>query len=99
MFMQEPGRPHLHDVRRVLKYVKATMDFGISFKREKSLNLMGFCDADYGGDPNTRRSTTGYMFMLGQGAVSWCSKLQPSVFLSTTEAEYKSAAIAAQEGI
>lgn len=69
MFMQEPGRPHLHDVRRVLKYVKATMDFGISFKREKSLKLMGFCDANYDGDPNTRRSTTSYMFMLGQGVI------------------------------
>lgn len=96
-FMQQPRRPHLHAVRRVLHYVKATIGLGISFKRESSFKLSGFCDADYGGDPSCRRSTTGYVFLLGNGPVSWCSKLQPTVSLSTTEAEYRSAAMAAQE--
>lgn len=98
-FMQQPRRPHLHALRRVLHYVKATIGMGISFKRETNFKLSGFCDADYGGDPSTRRSTTGYVFLLGGGAVSWCSKLQPTVSLSTTEAEYRAASMAAQECI
>ena len=61
--------------------------------------LSGFCDADYVGDLNTRRSTIGYVFMLGSSAVSWSSKRQPTVSLSTTEAEYRAAAMAAQESV
>ncbi|KAD3641550.1 hypothetical protein E3N88_30774 [Mikania micrantha] len=98
-FMQNPKRSHLHAVRRVLRYVKATMGYGIWFKREPSVHLVGFCDADYGGDPSSRKSTTGYVFKIGNSAVSWCSKLQPTVSLSTTEAEYRASALAAQESM
>lgn len=57
------------------------------------------CDADYAGELDTSRSTTGYIFMLGDGQVTGCSKRQPtvSVSLSTTESEYRAAATAAQE--
>ncbi|KAK9064178.1 hypothetical protein SSX86_015558 [Deinandra increscens subsp. villosa] len=96
-FMQKPLKPHLDAIRRVLRYVKSTPTYGIKFKRETSLELIGYCDADYARDISTRRSTTGYVFILGSGAVSWCSKRQPTVSLSTTEAEYRAAAMAAQE--
>jgi hypothetical protein len=77
--------------------VKGTLDYGILYKKDGECNLVGFCDADYAGDHDTRRSTTGYVFMLGWGAISWCSKRQPTVSLSTTEAEYRASAMAAQE--
>lgn len=59
--------------------------------------LSGYYDANYDGDLTTRRSTTGYVFLLGSRPISWCSKLQPTVSLSITEAEYRSAAMTAQE--
>ena len=61
------------------------------------LELDGFCDADYAGDIDSRRSTSGYIFTLGGGAISWRSKLHDTVALSTTEAEYVAAAESAKE--
>lgn len=59
--------------------------------------LAGYTDADFGGDLDDRRSTSGYIFLCGRTSVSWCSKKQDSVSLSTTEAEYKAAALTTQE--
>ncbi|KAM1206869.1 hypothetical protein EV1_007562 [Malus domestica] len=95
--MQNPKKPHLEAVRRILRYVKSTIDYGLLYKKGEDCKLVGYCDADYAGDHDTRRSTTGYVFKLGSRTISWCSKRQPTVSLSTTEAEYRAAAIAAQE--
>ncbi|KAK3008223.1 hypothetical protein RJ639_015041 [Escallonia herrerae] len=89
--------PRTWYVRGILRYVKGTLDYGIIYKKGGDCKLVGFCDADYAGDHDTQRSTTGYIFTLGSGIVSWCSKRQPTVSLSTTEAEYRAAAMAAQE--
>jgi hypothetical protein len=62
-------------------------------------SIVGFCDADWAGDLDTRRSTTGFVFMMESGAVSWGSKLQPTVALSSAEAEYMAACGAVQEAI
>ncbi|XP_071700028.1 uncharacterized mitochondrial protein AtMg00810-like [Rutidosis leptorrhynchoides] len=86
-YMQSPKKSHLDIVRRILRYVKGTLGLGVTFKKGEECKLVGYCDADYAGDHETRRSTTGYVFMLGSGAVSLCSKRQPTVSLSTTEAE------------
>ncbi|KAE8655616.1 hypothetical protein F3Y22_tig00117021pilonHSYRG00028 [Hibiscus syriacus] len=96
-YMQNPKKPHLEAVRRILRYVKNTIDYGLLYKKGEDCKLVGYCDADYAGDHDTRRSTTGYVFKLGSGTISWCSKRQPTVSLSTTEAEYRAAAMAAQE--
>ncbi|KAE8708930.1 hypothetical protein F3Y22_tig00110332pilonHSYRG00561 [Hibiscus syriacus] len=96
-YMQNPKKPHLEAVRRILRYVKNTIDYGLLYKKGEDCKLVGYCDADYAGDHDTRRSTTGYVFKLGSGTISWCSKRKPTVSLSTTEAEYRAAAMAAQE--
>jgi len=96
-YMSNPKKPHLDAVRRILRYIKGTINFGILYKKIKDYQIVGYCDADYAGDYDTRRSTTGYSFTLGSGVISWCSKRQPTVALSSTEAEYRSATMAAQE--
>ncbi|CAM8919002.1 unnamed protein product [Rhodiola kirilowii] len=95
--MQNPRKPHLEAVRRILRYVKGTTNYGLLYKKGVEGKVIGYSDADYAGDHDTRRSTTGYMFHMGSAAISWCSKRQPTVSLSTTEAEYRAAALAAQE--
>ncbi|CAL1391452.1 unnamed protein product [Linum trigynum] len=96
-FMESPKKPHLEAAKRILRYVKGTVNHGIFYKRGGTGELVGYCDADYAGDLDTRKSTTGYVFSIGSGPVSWCSKKQSTVALSTTEAEYKASAMAAQE--
>lgn len=96
-FMQNPKKPHLEAVRRILRYIKGTLGYGVMYKKGDECKLVGYCNADYAGDHDTRRSTTRYVFMLGSGAISWCSKRQPTVYLSTSEAEYRAAAMVAQE--
>lgn len=71
---------------RILRYVKGTIDYGILYSYDKEFKVVGYYDADYAGDLDTRGSTTDYVFNLGSGAVSWCSKRQPTVSLSCTEA-------------
>ncbi|KAM2426822.1 hypothetical protein ACFXTH_000984 [Malus domestica] len=87
--MQNPKKPYLEAVRRILRYVKSTIDYGLLYKKGEDCKLIGYCNADFAGDHDTRRSTTGYVFRIGYGVVSWCSKRQPTMSLSTTEAEYK----------
>lgn len=85
----------------ILRYLKGTTDVGLLFDA-KSLNaksVIGFVDADYGQDLDGRKSTTGYVFTLGGGCISWRSTLQKCVAQSTTEAEYVAAAEAAKEAI
>ncbi|CAA0812916.1 Uncharacterized mitochondrial protein AtMg00810 [Striga hermonthica] len=96
-FMEKPKKPHLELVRRILRYAKGSIDCGLFYQRNKDIKFVGYCDADYVGCRDTRRSTTGYVFKFGSAAISWCSKRQPTVTLSTAEAEYRAAAMAAQE--
>ena len=62
-------------------------------------NLVGYCDADYAGDVDKRKSTSGFVFLLKNAAISWASKLQPTVAMSTCEEEFVSAANAAKEAL
>lgn len=96
-FMQKPRKPHLDAANRILRYLKHTMNYGLMYKQGAEILLSGFTDADWAGDPSSRRSTSGYTFDLGSAAISWCSKKQATVALSSTEAEYNAATVAAQE--
>lgn len=86
-------------VKRILKYLRGTANYGILYKSNSSCEITGYCDSDFAGDVSTRKSTTGYNFMLCDGVVTWNSQRQSSVCLSTTEAEYVAAAHAAKEAI
>ena len=97
-FISEPTVTHWQAAKGVIRYLSHTSDKGITF-RGSDLTLKGYCDADYAGDVDTRKSTTGYVYNLNGGAISWNSKRQPTVAVSTTEAEYMSAASAVKEGV
>ena len=94
-YMEKPTEQHLLAVKRILRYVQGTMEYGIQYQSDNKEELMGFVDSDYAGDEDDRKSTSGYVFMNGGGAISWASRKQPIVTLSTTEAEYVSAAAGA----
>jgi hypothetical protein len=95
--MQDPGRAHWEAAKRTLRYVQQTKKLGLHFRRKEALEIVGFYDSDWGGDPDQRRSTTGYVFLVGGGAFSWCSKKQGAVALSRCEAEYYASSHAAME--
>ncbi|GAX80348.1 hypothetical protein CEUSTIGMA_g7787.t1 [Chlamydomonas eustigma] len=90
---------HMDALTSVMRYVESTQYFGLEFGGVKDPCLVGYADSSYSSDPDTRRSTTGYVFLYNGGAVSWGSKLQQTVAMSTMEAEYMAAAAAAKEGL
>jgi len=93
------GKENWAAIKRVLRYVKSSMEKGLVFDKNSSCVLQGFCDADWAGDHETRRSTTGFTFIFGGAAVSWGSKLQKTVALSTIEAEYMALCEASKEAV
>jgi len=94
-FVSAPTVAHLAAGKVVLRYLSGTKTTGLCYQREG--DLMGYSDADFAADKDTRRSTSGNVFMFKGTAVSWVSKLQGSVSTRTTEAEYVSAGMAANE--
>ena len=98
-FMAAPKEGHLLAAKRILRYLKGTMNFGIFYKRSSDNTLKGYTDSDFAGDLDGGKSTSGYVFMMGDGAVAWSSKKQPIVTLSTTEAEYVAATACACQSI
>lgn len=100
-FMHNPGPPHWHAAKRLLRYLQFTRDRALQFNRSSLSQpiLHGWSDVDWGGDIDTRKSTTRYVYLFAGGAISWQSKNQVSVALSSTEAKYVAAATAAKEAL
>lgn len=97
-FVENPSATDITNVKRVLKYLVGTVNVGLKFcVNSDTKTLDAYCDADYAGDTTTRKSTTGYVIYYGGSPISWCSRLQPIVALSSTEAEFIAAAECAKE--
>ena len=98
-FNSNPGKVHWTAVKQLFRYLKGTMDLKLGYGPDSSRPELFsvYSDADFGMDPDTRRSTGGYLVSMGTGAVNWSSKLQSWVTLLTTEAEYVAAMEAGKE--
>ena len=94
-FMERPKEAHWQAAKIILRYVKGTKRYGISYTTSKNSELIGYADIDWVGSIDDRKSTSGYVFHMGSGAISWASKKEPIVALSTLEAEYVVATLVA----
>ena len=86
-FLDRPGSMHVTAIKHVLRYLKGTKTYSLTFKPSDQ-KLTGYVDSDWANDVDDRRSTSGYVFNLGSASVSWKTKKQPTVSLSSCEAEY-----------
>ena len=99
-FCSRPSKEHWVAVKRILRYLKGTINYGLMYSRSSKSDdkmMIGYSDADWAGDVNDRKSTSGYLFMVSGAPISWKSKKQTCVALSTAEAEYIALAFATQE--
>ncbi|XP_075494815.1 secreted RxLR effector protein 161-like [Primulina tabacum] len=90
-YQSNPKISHLKAVKRILRYIAGTIDLGLWYTHETNSNLVGFSDADWAGDLDDRKSTSGGCFYLGNNLISWHSIKQNCVSLSTAESEYVAA--------
>ncbi|KAH9745480.1 hypothetical protein KPL70_004087 [Citrus sinensis] len=90
-YMENSKTTHFKAAKRILRYIKGTTNFGLLYSFSNDYKLVGYSDSDWGGDVDDRKSTTGFVFFMGDTAFTWMSKKQPIVTLSTCEAEYVAA--------
>ena len=98
-YSAKPTKQHWTAVKRIMRYLKGTSNSGLVYSEDEQRECVGFSDADWDGDLDDRKSTSGYQFKLSGAAISWRSKKQTCVTLSTAEAEYMALASAAQEAM
>ncbi|XP_060960859.1 uncharacterized mitochondrial protein AtMg00810-like [Cannabis sativa] len=87
-YQANPKQSHLSAVKRIFKYLSGTSEFGLWYSRDTNMSIVGYSDSDWAGSLDDRKSTSGGCFYLGNNLVSWLSKKQNSISLSTAEAEY-----------
>src|SRR3954464_11263410 len=89
---------HWSAIKCVFRYLRGTVTHGITLGgRNSKIILSGYTDADWGNCPDTQRSISGFIFQIDNGPVTWSAKKQPTVALSSMEAEYMAMSIATQE--
>ena len=98
-YMHSPRTSHGDTLKRVLRYLRGTVGYGLSYKKGETKRLVGFSDSSHNTDPDDGRSTTGHLFCLGETPVTWCSQKQDTVALSSCEAEFMAATEAAKQAI
>ncbi|GKD47624.1 ribonuclease H-like domain-containing protein [Tanacetum coccineum] len=97
LHMHDPREPHFSALKRILRYVRGTLDYGLQLFSSSTTSLVAYSDADWAGCPTTRRSTSGYCVFLGNNLLSWSAKRQPTLSRSSAEAEYRGVANAVAE--
>ena len=97
-YVSNPGRNHWNAVKHLIRYLIGTQHYGLTISGTAG-QIYGYADANWGGNIDTRRSTTGFIFFLGSTPISWCSKTQKTVALSSCEAEYMALAAAVSEAL
>jgi hypothetical protein len=88
---------HFKAAKRVVRYIKGTLSYGIQFSCIENFDLQGYADSDWAGSCDDMKSTSGYCFSFGSRIFSWCSKKQEVIAQSTAEAEYVAATAAANQ--
>ncbi|KAK6118021.1 hypothetical protein DH2020_048236 [Rehmannia glutinosa] len=84
-FQSNPKESHMSAVKRIFRYLKGTIQYGLFYPKNENFSLKGYSDSDYAGNIDDRKSTTSYVFTLCGSCISWKSQLQHIVALSTTE--------------
>ncbi|GJY99254.1 ribonuclease H-like domain-containing protein [Tanacetum coccineum] len=97
LYMHDPREPHFSALKRILRYIRGTMPYGLQLFSSTTSSLVAYSDADWAGCPTTRRSTSGYCVFLGNNLLSWSSKRQVTLSRSSAEAEYRGVANAVAE--
>jgi histone deacetylase 1/2 len=91
-FLHAPTTSHLSAVKRILRFVRGSWNYGMTLRKSNSRLVSAFSDADWARCVDDRRSTSGFAVFFGKNLISWCAKKQPTVSCSSTEAEYKALA-------
>ncbi|GJZ62030.1 retrovirus-related pol polyprotein from transposon TNT 1-94 [Tanacetum coccineum] len=87
-YQAKPTEKHLHEVKQIFRYLRGTIDMGLCYSKDSCISLIAYADADHVGCQDTRRSTSGSAQLLGDKLVSWSSKKQKCMAISSTKAEY-----------
>ena len=96
-YIDQPQEIHWTSFERILNFVQGTRTHGIFYQAKYNLELVGFTDSDWEGDNKYQKSTSGYVFMLVEGPISWSSKKHSAIAFSSTEAEYRGVVNAATQ--
>ncbi|KAK4350524.1 hypothetical protein RND71_029837 [Anisodus tanguticus] len=89
LFMHDPRVEHMNALKRIIRYIQDTLDYELHLYPSSTSILVSYTDADWGGCPDTRRSTSGYCMFLDNNLVSWSAKRQSTLSRSNAEAEYR----------
>ncbi|KAK1422289.1 hypothetical protein QVD17_25292 [Tagetes erecta] len=98
-FMQEPREHHMKAIKQVIRYIKGTKDYGITYRRQGGCKITGYSDSSYGVNTDKGKGTTGIVFYFGESPITWSTQKQPTVALSSCESEFMAATAAACQAL